>query len=166
MLLLVLIFLKIRFLVLWVDVTFQTESTVAYFWRELENTLYSSLDSYTFSLRLSILNPGVEGKLPLGNLGLVLVFFSQKQMVLPAEAMWKSLAPSCGLLRSELTKVPVPCCFLGIFLLSSEKRVFTFSVLNEWFSGAVLFASLLWGSSVAVGESKQGFRRFLCLGFV
>lgn len=45
------------------DVTFRTESTIAYFWRELENALYSSLDSYTFSLKLSILNPGIEGVL-------------------------------------------------------------------------------------------------------
>lgn len=42
------------------DVTSQTESTVACFWRELKNALHISLDSYTYSLKLSILNPGVE----------------------------------------------------------------------------------------------------------
>lgn len=41
----------------------QTESTVAYIWRELQNVLYSSLDSYTYSLELTILNPGIEGQL-------------------------------------------------------------------------------------------------------
>lgn len=60
MLLLILLFLKISFLVLWNDVNFQTESIVTDFWRELENVLYSSLDSYAYSLKLSISNPGIE----------------------------------------------------------------------------------------------------------
>lgn len=71
-------------------------------------------------LKLKVLTPGIEGalqegKLPLDNLGLLLLF-PQKQIFFPAEALWKCLAPSCGLLCSELTEVPVPCCSSGISL--------------------------------------------------
>lgn len=133
----------------------QTESIVAYFWRELENALCSSLDSYTYPLKFSVLNPEVEGalsegKLPFDDLGLVLVF-PQKQMVLPGAPMWKSLAPSCGLLCSELTEVPVPCCSSGISPLYS---VFTFSVFNLWFPGALCCFAL--GKFCGCGREQAG----------
>lgn len=105
----------------------------------LENALCSSLDSYTYSLKFSVLNPGtVRRKTTIRQLGFG-VGFPWKAMVLPAVAMWKSLAPSCGLLCSELTEVPVPCCSSGISPLCS---IFTFSVFNLWFSGALCCLAL------------------------
>lgn len=54
------------------------------------------------------------------------VGFLPKQMVLTTEAMWKSLAPSRGLLWYKLTTVPVPRLFSEIFLLYSKKLVLVF----------------------------------------
>lgn len=75
-------------------------------------------------------------------------------MVFPAEAVWKSLAPSCGLLCSELTEVLVPCCISGIFLPYSEKLVLTSSIFNVRFSGALYFFAL--GKFCGCGRGQAG----------
>lgn len=54
------------------------------------------------------------------------VGFPSKQMFLTTEVLWKSLAPSRGLLWYTLTTVPVPHLFSEFFSLYSKKLVFVF----------------------------------------
>lgn len=134
----------------------------------LERTQKSSVQQPRFSHLLSEIKcfksrhwrSTVRRKTAIRQFGFGVGFSLKNKCFFPAEALWKCFAPSCGLLCSELPEVPVPRCSWGIFL-------FILPSLAEFFMCASLeLFALLWGSSVAGGESKQGLRRFLCLGFV
>lgn len=129
------------------DVTSPSESTVAYFWRELKNPRYSSLDSHTYSLKLNVLNPGTEGalsegKLPLDNSGLVLVFPSKTNVFFQLKLCGNALLPLVG--SSALSSQKCQCHaapggFSSLFCLHLQ----SFSCVLLW-SSLLCFGEVLW----------------------